>query len=82
MNAVCPVYVETDGLREALADQLSPSRGSAIGPFLDEFARGNAALLRLPRAVEVADACLFLASSRASAITGQCINVDCGVLPQ
>jgi len=25
---------------------------------------------------------LFLASDDASAITGQCINVDCGVFPQ
>lgn len=24
----------------------------------------------------------FLASSQAGAITGQCINVDCGVMPQ
>jgi len=36
----------------------------------------------LPTSNEVASTCLFLASGAASAITGQCINVDCGVLPQ
>jgi len=30
----------------------------------------------------VGQTCLYLASDNASAITGQCINVDCGVLPQ
>jgi NAD(P)-dependent dehydrogenase (short-subunit alcohol dehydrogenase family) len=82
VNAVCPVYVETEGLLEALGDKRAPSQGTPVRPFLDEFARGNAALLRLPRAEEVADVCLFLASPQASAVTGQCINVDCGVLPQ
>ena len=32
-------------------------------------------------ALEVGQACLYL-NQMASAITGQCINVDCGVLPQ
>ncbi len=30
---------------------------------------------------EVAETICFLASDKASAITGQCINVDCGVFP-
>jgi enoyl-[acyl-carrier-protein] reductase (NADH) len=30
----------------------------------------------------VGDMAVFLASDNAGAITGQCINVDCGVFPQ
>jgi 3-oxoacyl-[acyl-carrier protein] reductase/meso-butanediol dehydrogenase/(S,S)-butanediol dehydrogenase/diacetyl reductase len=82
INAVCPVYVETEGLVEALKDPQSPSQGKDIAPFLEDFAQGNAALHRLPSGRDVAEACLFLASTKASAITGQCINVDCGVNPQ
>jgi 3-oxoacyl-[acyl-carrier protein] reductase/meso-butanediol dehydrogenase/(S,S)-butanediol dehydrogenase/diacetyl reductase len=82
VNAVCPVYLQTPGLKTALRDKYSPSKGKAIGSYLKKFADENAALHRLPEAEEVANLCLFLASASASAITGQCINVDCGVLPQ
>jgi 3-oxoacyl-[acyl-carrier protein] reductase/meso-butanediol dehydrogenase/(S,S)-butanediol dehydrogenase/diacetyl reductase len=82
VNAVCPVYVETEGLKKALKNKKSPSNGQDVLLYLNQFARNNAALKRLPRAEEVAQLCVFLASSKASAITGQCINVDCGVLPQ
>ena len=82
VNAVCPVYVETSGLLEALENPDAPSRGQETDAYLQEFAKANAALQRLPHGSEVADLCLYLASSGASAITGQCINVDCGVLPQ
>jgi 3-oxoacyl-[acyl-carrier protein] reductase/meso-butanediol dehydrogenase/(S,S)-butanediol dehydrogenase/diacetyl reductase len=82
VNAVCPVYLQTDGLLEALADPESPTGGRDIQQYLDEFARGQAALRVLPRGEQVAAVCVFLASESAGAITGQCINVDCGVLPQ
>jgi len=82
VNAVCPVYVTTDGLLKALADENSPCQGKDIDSFLREFASENSALGRTPTAEEVAQVCVFLASPEASAITGQCINVDCGVLPQ
>jgi NAD(P)-dependent dehydrogenase (short-subunit alcohol dehydrogenase family) len=82
VNAVCPVYVETDGLQDALADPAAPPAGSAVDAYLADFARTQSALGRLPSAREVAAACLMLASSATSAITGQCLNVDCGVLPQ
>ena len=81
VNAVCPVYLQTPGLKTALRDKYSPSKGKAIGSYLKKFADENAALHRLPEAEEVANLCLFLASASASAITGQCINVDCGVFP-
>ncbi|MCP4608399.1 MAG: SDR family oxidoreductase [Planctomycetes bacterium] len=82
VNAVCPVYVDTDGLQKALIDKESPSQGEDAGCFLGKFAIENSALCRIPSADEVANLCVFLSSSEASAITGQCINVDCGVLPQ
>ena len=82
VNAVCPVYVRTNGLLEALVEQNAPPGGQDVDAYLRDFAASNSALGTLPTGEEVAQACLFLASPAASAITGQCINVDCGVLPQ
>jgi len=82
VKAICPVYVKTPGLKQALRNPDSPARGQDIQGYLKKFAKEQSALGRLPEAREVADLCLFLASPAASAITGQCINVDCGVLPQ
>jgi len=82
VNAVCPVYVETEGLREALTERDAPSGGSDVDAYFRSFESSNSALRRLPSAKEVASTCVFLASESASAITGQCLNVDCGVMPQ
>ena len=82
VNAVCPVYVSTDGLVEALEDPNAPPNGQKVENYLEDFTNNNTALHRLPQAKEVAELCFYLSSSQASAITGQCINVDCGVLPQ
>lgn len=81
VNALCPVLIPTDGLIEALNGSFSPAKGDPKG-FIAKFATDNAALKRLPTGDEVAQMCVFLASEAASAITGQCINVDCGVFPQ
>lgn len=82
VNAVCPVYLRTPGLEEALQDNESPTKGGEISVYLNDFAKSQTALGVLPTEQQVADTCLFLASKEAGAITGQCINVDCGVLPQ
>jgi 3-oxoacyl-[acyl-carrier protein] reductase/meso-butanediol dehydrogenase/(S,S)-butanediol dehydrogenase/diacetyl reductase len=82
VNAVCPVYVRTSGLEEALQEARSPTGGREIGSYLAEFASTQAALGVLPTDAQVAAACVYLASPGAAAITGQCVNVDCGVLPQ
>lgn len=82
VNAVCPVYVRTAGLLDALAQEAAPPGGQDVEVYLGEFAASSSALGTLPTGEEIAQACLFLASPAASAITGQCINVDCGVLPQ
>jgi NAD(P)-dependent dehydrogenase (short-subunit alcohol dehydrogenase family) len=82
VNAVCPVYISTDGLIEALRTGQSPSGGKDTSEYLAGFAASQTALGVLPTAAQVAATCVFLASPAAGAITGQCMNVDCGVLPQ
>ena len=82
VNAVCPVYIQTEGLEAALKETVSPTSGLNIADYLATFAKTQTALGVLPTAEQIASACVFLASPAASAITGQCINVDCGVMPQ
>jgi NAD(P)-dependent dehydrogenase (short-subunit alcohol dehydrogenase family) len=82
VNAVCPVYVETESIIAALNDPNSPAKGQTVNSYLTDFARTQTALGRLPSATEVAEVIYFVSSPSASAITGQCINVDCGTLPQ
>jgi NAD(P)-dependent dehydrogenase (short-subunit alcohol dehydrogenase family) len=81
VNGVCPVLIPTPGLLEALKSPFAPANGDGER-FISKFAEGNSALGRLPTGSEVASMCLFLASDESSAITGQNINVDCGVFPQ
>jgi len=82
VNAVCPVYVETDEILSALNSSNSPAQGQSARNYLDQFTQSQTALNRLPTTTEIAEAVFFLASPSASAITGQCINIDCGVFPQ
>lgn len=82
VNAVCPVYVETATILEALKEKDSPAKGESVQKYLGDFAKSQTALGRLPTEEEVAQVVSFLAGPQAEAITGQCINVDCGTLPQ
>jgi 3-oxoacyl-[acyl-carrier protein] reductase/meso-butanediol dehydrogenase/(S,S)-butanediol dehydrogenase/diacetyl reductase len=82
VNAVCPVYVKTSGVLHALENPDSPAQGKKVAEYLHDFTKSQTALGRLPEGKDVAQMCLFLISAQASAITGQSINVDCGVLPQ
>lgn len=80
VNSVCPVLVRTEGLISALSEAGSPGHESPE-EFLKLFAKTQTALGFLPSGSQVADACFYLSGSNASAITGQSLNIDCGVLP-
>ena len=81
VNALCPVLIRTNGLMEALAADHSPAKGDPEG-FLVNFMKANSATGTLPRGEDVGAMAVFLASEENHAVTGQCINIDCGVFPQ
>ena len=81
VNAICPVLIKTEGLMEALDKEFSPASGNPED-FFENFKKLNSASGALPEARDVANLALYLARSENKAITGQCINVDCGVFPQ
>ncbi len=77
VNNVAPGYTATDRLRE-----LARARSAAQDKTEKEIAEGWAAdapLKRLGEPREVADAIVWLASERASYITGQTVLVDGGL---
>jgi NAD(P)-dependent dehydrogenase (short-subunit alcohol dehydrogenase family) len=82
VNAVCPVLIRSQGLDEALVQPGSPAEFVGVNFFLDDFKKSQSALGRLPTSQDVANFCFFLSSSNAHSISGQCINLDCGVFPQ
>jgi NAD(P)-dependent dehydrogenase (short-subunit alcohol dehydrogenase family) len=82
VNCVSPVLIFTEGLRVALAGLDSPAQKLGIEEFLSDFAATQSALNRLPTSEEVAKVVCWLLGGESSAITGQNINVDCGVFPQ
>ena len=81
VNALCPVLIKTTGLMEALAAPYSPADGDPDA-FFDKFQAAYSATGSLPRGEDVGSLAVYLSSPENNAITGQCINVDCGVFPQ
>ena len=76
VNSVAPGWIWADVLKwyfGYLADQ----RGVTADEVYAETA-ATTDLRRLPEPDEIADAVVFLASSMARAITGQCLDVNCG----
>tara|TARA_B100000963_G_C22593397_1_gene656632 strand:+ start:845 stop:1624 length:780 start_codon:yes stop_codon:yes gene_type:complete len=81
VNAVCPVLIKTPGLIKALKGDESPSNKKySISNFLNNFKNNQTSLNKLPSSNDVSNLCLFLSSSLSQSITGQCINIDCGIL--
>lgn len=81
VNSLCPVLVKTKGLTDALNEPYSPANGNSE-KFLHDFTKSNSATGFLPSGEDVGSMAVYLCSQDNRAITGQCINVDCGVFPQ
>jgi len=76
VNSVAPGHIWGDSLKWYFG-YLARKRGVDVQAIYDETAAGID-LGRLPEPDEIADATLFLASDLARAITGQCLDVNCG----
>ncbi len=77
VNAVCPGAVTGPRAEEVIAAQVA-----SLGITADEARRGfvdGAALRRMVDPTEIAAACVFLASDRGAAITGEDLNVNAGL---
>ena len=82
VNSVAPGYTETEAavaLVERLADQAGTDTTAARAKLMDSL--GGIPLGRPARPVEVAELIAFLASDRASAITGSEYVIDGGTVP-
>jgi NAD(P)-dependent dehydrogenase (short-subunit alcohol dehydrogenase family) len=76
INSVAPGHIWGDSLKWYFG-YLGHKRGVSVDDIYAETAAATD-LGRLPQPDEVADAVLFLASPLARAITGQCLDVNCG----
>ena len=76
VNSVAPGHIWGDSLQWYFG-YLAGKRGVDVQQIYDETAAGID-LGRLPEPDEIADAVVFLASPLARAITGQCLDVNCG----
>jgi NAD(P)-dependent dehydrogenase (short-subunit alcohol dehydrogenase family) len=76
VNSVAPGHIWGDSLQWYFG-YLAKKRGVDPQEVYDETA-ANTDLRRLPLPDEIADAVVFLSSPMARAITGQCIDVNCG----
>lgn len=82
VNAVCPGPVRTplwEGPGQ-LGDQLGKMLGMSSSEAIEAFAKQNIPLGRYGYPEEIANVVLFLASEKASYVTGQAINVDGGMV--
>jgi NAD(P)-dependent dehydrogenase (short-subunit alcohol dehydrogenase family) len=76
VNTVAPGHIWADTLKWYFAYQ-AKQRGVPPEQVYDETA-ANTDLRRLPEPDEIADTIVFLASDLARAVTGQCLDVNCG----
>jgi NAD(P)-dependent dehydrogenase (short-subunit alcohol dehydrogenase family) len=76
INSVAPGHIWGDSLKWYFG-YLAHKRGAEVQEIYDETAAAID-LRRLPEPDEIADAVVFLASPLARAITGQCLDVNCG----
>ena len=79
VNSVCPSYIETDRMKQIVTDR-SRKSGQSEDEVRKAFA-GNMPIGRIGQPEEFAALVVFLASERASFITGTVIPVDGGQFP-
>jgi 3-oxoacyl-[acyl-carrier protein] reductase len=78
VNAVCPGWTLTDRVKR-LAESSADRTGKDCDAIISEWARSTA-LNRLAQPEEIANLVVFLASEKASYITGAVVQVDGGVI--
>jgi NAD(P)-dependent dehydrogenase (short-subunit alcohol dehydrogenase family) len=78
VNAVCPGAVEGPRI-ETVIERQAQIQGISITAARDQLVR-SAPLRRTVGAIDVAAACVFLASPAAAAITGEDLNVSAGLV--
>ena len=76
VNSVAPGHIWGDSLKWYFG-YLGKKRGVDAAQIYDETA-ATSDLRRLVEPDEIADVVVFLASSLARAVTGQCLDVNCG----
>lgn len=76
VNTICPSFAVTDKYYE-VADEVANRRGTSREEILEEWMK-SVPLKRPAAPAEVANLAVFLASEKASYITGTCIQVDGG----
>ncbi|HEY6003615.1 MAG TPA: 3-hydroxybutyrate dehydrogenase [Anaeromyxobacter sp.] len=81
VNALCPGYVDTPLVRNQLGD-LARTRNVPLERVLEDVIYPLQPIRRLLTAREVADYALFLASDRASGVTGAAAVIDGGYTAQ
>ncbi len=76
-NAICPAYVRTPIVDDQIRDQAA-AHGIGEDEVIEKIMLGPAAIKRLIQPEEVAGLALFLASDKASAMTGAAHMIDLG----
>jgi len=78
VNTICPGPVMTGRLRESMA-RMAAARGVSVDDVRREW-EAESPMGRFATPEECADVALFLASDASSSMTGQALNVTCGVI--
>jgi len=78
VNTICPGPVMTDRLRGSM-ERMAAARGVTVDDVRREW-EAESPMGRFATAEECARVALFLASDASSAMTGQALNVTCGVI--